>query len=90
MDNEPLKKALEQLHAELEKTQAVDEDQSDLLQHLVKDVKDLLARSGEIDPEKDSSITARLTQAIGLFEITHPLLTEQIDKLLNILSSAGI
>ena len=90
MENEPLKKALEQLHAELEKTQTIDEDQSELLQHLVKDVKGLLARSGEIDLEQNPSIIARLTQAVELFEITHPMLTEQMNKLLNILSSAGI
>ncbi len=90
MDNEPLKKELEQLHAELQKTKTVDPDQSELLQQLVKDVKDLLARSGEIDPELNTSLSARLTQAIELFEITHPLLTAQMDKLLNILTGAGI
>ena len=90
MDNEPLKKALEQLHAEIEKTKTVDPDQSEMLQHLVKDVKALLARSGKIDPEQTRPMANRLTQAIELFEITHPRLTAQMDKLLNILSSAGI
>jgi transposase len=90
MDHEPLKKELEQLHVELQKTQTIDPDQSELLQQLVKDVKELLARSGEIDPEQNTSLSARLTQAIELFEITHPLLTAQMDKLLNILTGAGI
>jgi len=90
MDHEPLKKELEQLHVELQKTQTIDPDQSELLQQLVKDVKELLARSGEIDPEQNTSLSARLTQAIELFEITHPALTAQMDKLLNILSGAGI
>jgi chromosome segregation ATPase len=90
MDNEPLKKELEQLHAELEKTKTVDPDQSELLQQLVKDVKDLLARSGEIDPELNTSLNAKLTQAIELLEITHPALTARMNKLLNILSGAGI
>jgi hypothetical protein len=90
MDTEPLKKELEQLHAELQKTQTVNPEQSELLQQLVKDVKELLARSGEIDLAQNTSLTARLTQAIELFEITHPALTGQMDKLLNILSGAGI
>ena len=90
MDNETLKNALDQLHAALGQTKTVDEDQSELLHHLVNDVQELLARSGDLDPAKNKSINARLTQAVELFEITHPFLTEQINKLLNILSSAGI
>ena len=90
MENESLNNTLNQLHAELEHTETVDEDQSELLHHLVKDVRTLLARSGELEPVQSKSINARLTQAIGLFEITHPLLTEQMNKLLNILSGAGI
>ncbi len=90
MDNEPLKKALEQLHSELEKTRTVDPEQSKMLKHLVGDVKDVLARSGEMAPEQNANLTDRLTQAIELFQISHPLLTAQMDKLLNLLSSVGI
>ena len=90
MDNESLKKELEQLHAELKKTQPGDQAQTELLQHLIKDVQASLASSGEIDTELHTSLTARLTQAIELFEISHPTLTVQMDRLLNILSSAGI
>jgi len=90
MDNDPLKKAFEQLHSELEKTKTVDPEQSKMLQHLVKDVNLVLDRSGEIDSNLNSTLTDRLTQAIDLFEITHPTLTAQMDKLLNILSNAGI
>lgn len=90
MDNKSLKNNLKELHAELEKTQPGDQAQRDLLQSLIKDVQNLLASSGEIDPELHTSFTARLTQAIELFEITHPVLTAQMNKLLEILSSAGI
>ncbi len=90
MDNQPLKKELEQLHAELKKTQTIDPEQSELLQQLVEDVKELLARSGEMDLEQNHSLSARLNRAIELFEITHPALTARMNKLLNILSSAGI
>lgn len=90
MDNKSLKKELEQLHAELKNTQPGDQAQRDSLEQLINDVQDSLASSGEIDPELHTSLTARLTQAIELFEISHPLLTAQMDKLLEILSSAGI
>jgi len=90
MDNGTLKKALEQLHEEIQKTETVDQSQSEMLQHLVKDVDDLLARSGELDQAQNASVVDRLTRAIELFEITHPSLTARMNKLLNILSSAGI
>jgi len=90
VDNKSLKKELEQLHAELKNTQPGDQAQRDSLEQLINDVQDSLASSGEIDPELHTSLTARLTQAIELFEISHPLLTAQMDKLLEILSSAGI
>ena len=90
MDNESLKKELEKLHAELQKTQPGDQAQREQIQHLINDVQASLASSGENDSELHTSLTARLTQSIELFEISHPLLTEQMDKLLEILSSAGI
>jgi len=90
MDNESLKKELKELHAELERTQPGDQAQREQLQHLIKDVQASLDSSGEIDSELHTSLTARLTQSIEMFEISHPTLTAQMDKLLEILSSAGI
>ena len=90
MDNESLKNELEKLHAELKKTQPGDQAQREQIQHLINDVQASLASSGENDSELHTSLTARLTQSIELFEISHPLLTAQMDKLLEILSSAGI
>ena len=90
MDQKSLKKELEKLHAELKKTQPGDQAQREMLQRLVDDVQHTLASSPQIDPEQQASLADRLTQAIELFEITHPTLTAQMDKLLNILSSAGI
>jgi hypothetical protein len=90
MDNKSLKKELEKLHAELKKTNPGDQAQRESLQHLIDDVQASLASSGQIEPELHASLTDRLTQAIELFQISHPLLTAQMDKLLEILSSAGI
>jgi chaperonin cofactor prefoldin len=90
MDNESLKKELEKLHAELKNTQPGDEAQREQLQHLINDVQASLANSGEYDSVLQTSLTTRLTESIELFEISHPVLTEQMDKLLEILSSAGI
>ncbi len=90
MDNESLKKELEKLHAELNKTQPGDQAQREMLQRLIDEVQNSLDSSIQNEPELRASLADRLTQAIELFEITHPTLTAQMDKLLNILSSAGI
>jgi|WetSurMetagenome_2_1015567.scaffolds.fasta_scaffold1718628_1 hypothetical protein len=90
MDTKFLKKELEDLQGELKKTRPDDQTQRELLQHLINDVQNALASSGQIEPELHDSLSDRLTQAIELFEISHPTLTAQMDKLLNILSSAGI
>ncbi len=90
MDNESLKKELEKLHAELKQTQPGDQAQREMLQRLIDDVQNSLASSDQNEPELRASLADQLTQAIGLFEISHPTLTAQMDKLLSILSSAGI
>jgi Domain of unknown function (DUF4404) len=90
MDNKSLKKELEKLQTELKKTRPTDQVQRESLQHLIDDVQSSLASAGQLKPELHASLTDRLTEAIELFEISHPLLTAQMDKLLEILSSAGI
>jgi hypothetical protein len=90
MDNKSLRKELEKLQDQLKKTQPDDQIQREMLETLIKYVQNSLANSGQIEPDLHASLTSQLTQAIELFEISHPLLTEQMDKLLNILSSAGI
>jgi chaperonin cofactor prefoldin len=90
MNNESLKQELEKLHAELKKTQPGDQAQREQLQRLIKDVQASLDNPGEYDSVLQTSLTTRLTESIEMFEISHPVLTEQMDKLLEILSSAGI
>jgi hypothetical protein len=90
MDDQELINLLEQLHTEIERHEPVDEKERELLQHLAADIRELLARSGDEKTQTDTSMLERLGESIKHFEITHPSLTMLLDKLLTILSNAGI
>ena len=89
MDDKDLHTLLTELHAELQKTEAVDDKESELLRHLEGDIKALLERSGE-EAESGPEVAASLEESVGQFELTHPTLTAQIYKILELLSGSGI
>jgi hypothetical protein len=86
MDNQELNKLLQQLHEEIKKTQAVDEQGTELLRDLDKDLHSLINRTDEPDPLS----LQRLDDVIRHFEATHPSLTVLISKLLDTLNNSGI
>jgi len=90
MENEELRKLLQQLHEEIKKTQTVDEKGTELLTDLDEDIHALLERSEDNISPIQPSITQRLDAALLHFEVTHPSLTVMISKLLDTLSNAGI
>jgi hypothetical protein len=91
MDDQELRKLLEQLHVEIEHTQTIDKDGSQLLRHLEADINELIKRS-ESGPllQAHPSTLQRLEDSIDYFEVSHPTLTSQLSKLLSILSNSGI
>jgi hypothetical protein len=90
MDNEELREHLQDIHQEIEKTQTVDKNGSELLRDLDVDIRALLERSGELPGQLHPSLVRRLEGALNHFEITHPDLTLLISRLLESLSNAGI
>jgi len=90
MSDENLRKLLEQLHDELERTESVDETGNELLRHLNADIRNLMKRSGKAEVEPDDSVLERLEDAIDHFEVTHPTLTKMLSEMMTILSNAGI
>jgi chaperonin cofactor prefoldin len=91
MDDQELRKLLEQLHTEIEHTQTIDNNGRQLLHHLEADINELLERpeSGPL-PQAHPSTIQQLEDSINYFELSHPTLTSQLSKLLSILSNAGI
>jgi hypothetical protein len=90
MENEELRKLLQQLHDEIEKTQTIDEKGTEILSDLDGDIRALLERSEEQLTPVQPSIIQRLDAGLLHFEVTHPSLTVMISKLLDTLSNSGI
>ena len=90
MDEQALRKLLEQLHSEIEQTHSVDEKGRELLRDLGSDINELLERS-EADPAQvQHSLLSRLEDSISYLEVTHPTLTATLSQLMESLSNAGI
>jgi hypothetical protein len=90
MEEQELRDLLERLHSEIERHEPLDEKERELLEHLGMDIRELLARSGSEEIQPEPSLVVRLEESVEHFEISHPELTLLLDKLLAILSNAGI
>ena len=88
MTNNNLTTLLEQLHNELDHTEAVDEKGRELLRALNADIEELLERSESGQP--DDSLFERLQESIDHFEATHPALTTALSHIVTALNNAGI
>lgn len=89
MTDNKLSTLLEQLHTELDSTEAVDEKGRELLRDLNADIQELLKRS-EGEGADDDSLLERWQEYIDHFEVTHPTLTATLSHLMTALNNAGI
>ncbi len=90
MDPQQLRAMLEQLHAEIENAQSVDEGERELLEHLMADIRTVLARSGEEAPPQYQPLIQRLGEAVKQYEASHPTLTMLMGRVLDTLSNVGV
>jgi len=88
MTDKNLTELLEQLHHELDGTQAVDEEGREMLRALNADIQELLKRSE--GGQTNDSVLERLQDTMDHFEATHPALTSTLSNIMNILNNAGI
>ena len=88
MSDKNLTQLLEQLHNELDNTDAVDEKGRELLRALNADIEELLKRSE--NEGSDDSLLERLQESIDHFEVTHPALTSALSHIMTALNNAGI
>ena len=89
MTDNKLSTLLEQLHTELDSTEAVDEKGRELLRDLNADIQELLKRSDGEEAD-DDSLLERWQEYIDHFEVTHPTLTAALSHLMTALNNAGI
>lgn len=88
MKDQELHKLLEELHAEIENTRHVDDDEQELLRDLGNHINKLLALQGH-ETVRPNTIR-QLEVTIDALEVNHPTLTSLLAKLLATLSNAGI
>ncbi|MEB2334830.1 MAG: DUF4404 family protein [Anaerolineaceae bacterium] len=88
MTDKKLAQLLEELHAALDATEAVDEKGRELLRALNEDINELLERSD--DAQSDDSLLGRMQETMTYFERTHPEMASALSNLLTTLSNAGI
>jgi hypothetical protein len=82
-----LERRLEDLHAELARTQSVDAKSRALLSDVQRDIDSVLERS---DPRSHRSLRERLEAAIEHFETSHPVLTATMGRVMDQLANMGI
>ena len=90
MTDDKLSKLLEELHTELDSTEAVDEKGRELLRALNADIEELLDRSEVGQADDDDTLLERWQEYIDHFEVTHPTLTAALSHLMTALNNAGI
>lgn len=87
MSDSRLHTLLEELRQELQRTPALEADERELLNQLVRDIQTQLAAEAR---ERDESVLGRLDDAVKQFEVSHPTLTRALSQLFNSLSQGGV
>jgi hypothetical protein len=90
MKEKELTQLLEQLHSEIENTQAVDDKGRELLQHLDGDIQRLLERTEGESGRSPTNVLDQLQDTIDHLEVTHPTITAILSQFLTTLSNSGI
>lgn len=90
MEDQELHQLLEKLHHQIEQTESVDEKVLELLEHVERDLRDLVERSEDRLGRPGPLTMQRMEDSISHLEVTHPSLTATLSQLLEILSKAGI
>ena len=89
MRERDLRQLLEQLHAEIQVTDTIDDRSRELLRGVLGEIEDLLERKQK-QGTRPESIIERLRGAVKSFEKTHPTLTDAIGRVADALAAIGI
>jgi hypothetical protein len=90
MDKTQLSQTLEQLHADLEHTQSVDDETRESLRHIMSDIHALLEGSVQPSPHRSRSLNERLGQAMLELEVSHPNLALRVERVVDAFNEVGI
>ena len=88
MPTERLRALLTELHDELEETQSIDAEGTQLLRGIKDEINELIET--EAQQREAKGIYGRLEESVRRFEESHPQLTSLIQRISDTLSQAGI
>ena len=89
MNEQSVTKLLKDLDKELSKSESLSRRDRQLLERLLFDIQELLAR-GKTPVPVDVALLDRLRDATGRFEVSHPNLTAGMAQVIDSLSNMGI
>jgi tRNA C32,U32 (ribose-2'-O)-methylase TrmJ len=89
MDKQQLHEQLEQLHAALHQADFSDNNEREILQKVVSDIQDILARQGD-QTEDYRGLGKRLKDAVAQLEAAHPEATLLMRQVIDQLAYMGI
>ena len=92
MDNQHLHNRLEQLHGELQQIESVDENEQQILQKVMNDIKKLI-QAGDSDQHHEhvyERLREGLREGIKRLEASHPRVTMLMGQVIDSLANIGI
>ena len=90
MEQQQLRDKLNELHAELAKTETLDSNTRAVLEDLSKDIQELLDLPGEKDDHRYGSLMDRLRASLVQYESSHPRLTGAMERAIDALVQMGV
>lgn len=90
MNKPQLRQSLDELHAELEHTESLDDETRESLRHLMRDIQGLLEETGQPAARRSSSLNNRLNEALLQLEVSHPHLALNVERVLDAFNEMGI
>jgi hypothetical protein len=89
MDTQKLREQLEELHAELQQGESLNETDRYLLQNLAGEIREALAR-GDEQTEHYSGLGERFKESVAQLEASHPKATLLMRQVIDQLGFMGI
>lgn len=90
MNKQELHDRLEQLHAELQQFDAVNETDRELLLKLSNDIRGLLEERSSAGASQYRRLSERLRESVALLEASHPRITMIMGQVIDTLAKMGI
>ena len=90
MKKKQLHKSIEELHAELKRTQPADDHIRGHIERLILEIDLLRQEPGEIPLHRYQQFLERLRESVQHFEAAHLSLTQAVGRVINALSNMGI